>query len=74
MVLSTDRERGRITLSTKKLEASRGDMMRDPQSVYENAEERAAEFRERMAAAAQLVQAGALPAATVGEESLAGAV
>ena len=31
MVLSHDRERGRVTLSTKKLEPSPGDMLRDPQ-------------------------------------------
>jgi small subunit ribosomal protein S1 len=54
MVLSNDRKRGRIRLSTKHLEASPGDMMRDPQSVYENAEQRAAEFRERKAAIATL--------------------
>jgi small subunit ribosomal protein S1 len=51
MVLSNNQKRERITLSTKKLEASPGDMMRDPQSVYDNAEQRAAEFRERKAAA-----------------------
>ena len=55
MVLSTDRDRGRITLSTKKLEVTRGDMLRDPQMVYENAEAQAAVFKERMAAAQEQV-------------------
>lgn len=31
MVLSQDKDRGRVTLSTKKLEATPGDMLRDPQ-------------------------------------------
>jgi hypothetical protein len=31
MVLGMDMERGRVTLSTKKLEATEGDMLRDPQ-------------------------------------------
>lgn len=40
LVLSTDSKRGRVTLSTKKLEATPGDMLRDPQLVYEGAEQR----------------------------------
>ncbi len=39
MILSQDRERGRVTLSTKKLEPTPGDMLRDPQKVFEKAEE-----------------------------------
>lgn len=31
MILSTDRDRGRVTLSTKKLEPTPGDMLRNPQ-------------------------------------------
>ncbi|PNH04143.1 30S ribosomal protein S1, chloroplastic [Tetrabaena socialis] len=42
LVLSTDPERGRFTLSTKVLEATPGDMLRDPQLVYDKAEETAA--------------------------------
>lgn len=53
MVLSQDRERGRVTLSTKKLEPTPGDMIRDPQLVYEKAEEMAATFRERVEQARQ---------------------
>ncbi len=52
MILSMDRDRGRITLSTKKLEPTPGDMLRDPQLVFEKADEMAALFRERMEAAA----------------------
>ncbi|KAI7838589.1 hypothetical protein COHA_007660 [Chlorella ohadii] len=51
MVLSQDRERGRVALCTKKLEPTPGDMLRDPALVYEKAEEMAALFRQRVAAA-----------------------
>jgi small subunit ribosomal protein S1 len=50
MILSMDKDRGRVTLSTKKLEATAGDMLRDPQLVFENADAMAAQFRERIAA------------------------
>lgn len=40
-----DNERGRFTLTTKKLEQKAGDMLRDPQLVYQVAEEMAAGFR-----------------------------
>ena len=45
MILSQDRERGRISLSTKKLEPTPGDMLKDPALVYEKADEMAATFR-----------------------------
>jgi small subunit ribosomal protein S1 len=51
MVLSQDRERGRVALCTKKLEPTPGDMLRDPALVYAKAEEMAALFKERVAAA-----------------------
>jgi len=51
MVLSQDRERGRVTLSTKKLEPTPGDMLKNPALVFEKAEEMAATFRERVLAA-----------------------
>merc|ERR1719388_356431 len=50
-LLSHDKERGRISLSTKKLEPTPGDMIRNPQLVFEKADEMAAQFRERVAAA-----------------------
>ncbi|KAG1660279.1 hypothetical protein FOA52_006746 [Chlamydomonas sp. UWO 241] len=51
MVLSMDQARGRVTLSTKKLEPTPGDMLRDPQLVFEKAEEMAEAFRKRVDAA-----------------------
>jgi len=51
MILSHDKDRGRISLSTKKLEPTPGDMIRNPALVFEKAEEMAAQFRERVAAA-----------------------
>lgn len=51
MVLSQDKERGRVALSTKKLEPTPGDMLRDPQLVYNRAEEMAEQFKQRVAAA-----------------------
>ena len=40
MVLSFDSERGRVSLSTKKLEPTPGDMLRNPQLVFEKVRER----------------------------------
>ncbi|KAH7287225.1 hypothetical protein KP509_32G044800 [Ceratopteris richardii] len=51
MILSQDKERGRISLSTKKLEPTPGDMLRNPSLVYEMAEEMAQTFRQRIAQA-----------------------
>jgi small subunit ribosomal protein S1 len=48
MILRVDRERDRITLSTKKLEPNPGDMVNDRQLVNEYAEEMAAAFRARL--------------------------
>lgn len=48
MILSMDKDRGRVTLSTKKLEKEPGDMLRDPQLVFEGAEAMAAAFKERV--------------------------
>lgn len=38
MILSHDRERGRVSLSTKKLESTPGDMIRNPKLVFEKVE------------------------------------
>lgn len=35
MILSHDRERGRVSLSTKKLEPTPGDMIHNPELVFE---------------------------------------
>jgi small subunit ribosomal protein S1 len=49
LVLGFDRKRLRFKLCTKYLEAEEGDMLRDPQLVYDNAEQGAAFFRACMA-------------------------
>ncbi|NJL98897.1 MAG: 30S ribosomal protein S1 [Synechococcaceae cyanobacterium SM2_3_2] len=59
MIIDLDAERGRISLSTKQLEAEPGDMTRDPQVVYAGAEEMAAKWREAKLAAEQAKQAEA---------------
>jgi len=50
MIIDLDAERGRISLSTKQLEPEPGDMVKDPQIVYDNAEEMAVKYREQMQA------------------------
>ncbi|MCA1903646.1 MAG: 30S ribosomal protein S1 [Cyanobacteria bacterium KgW148] len=52
MIIDLDSERGRISLSTKQLEAEPGDMVRDPSLVYAKAEEMAAKYREQLRLAA----------------------
>lgn len=52
MIIDLDAERGRISLSTKQLEPEAGDMVKNPQLVYEKAEEMAAKYREQMFAQA----------------------
>lgn len=44
MVLSVDIEKARFTLTTKKLEKEKGDMMRNKQLVFDGAEAMAAEW------------------------------
>ncbi|PIN18100.1 hypothetical protein CDL12_09226 [Handroanthus impetiginosus] len=60
MVLSHDRERGRVSLSTKKLEPTPGDMIRNPKLVFEKAEEMAQTFRQRIAQAEAMARADML--------------
>ncbi|KAJ1445712.1 hypothetical protein M885DRAFT_549071 [Pelagophyceae sp. CCMP2097] len=50
MVIDHDKANGRIALSTKTLEAEPGDMLRDPQRVYDMAEETAAKYHARIEA------------------------
>jgi len=47
MVISVNKDTGRIRLSSKRLEQTPGDMLRDPQLVYEKANETAKAFRNR---------------------------
>ncbi|XP_020244055.1 30S ribosomal protein S1, chloroplastic-like isoform X3 [Asparagus officinalis] len=48
MVLSHDEERKRLSLSTKKLEPTPGDMIRDPKLVFEKADETAESFKRKI--------------------------
>ncbi|KAK4254438.1 hypothetical protein QN277_009822 [Acacia crassicarpa] len=56
MILSHDRERGRVSLSTKKLEPTPRDMIRNPKLVFKKAEEMA-QFRQRIAQAKAMARA-----------------
>lgn len=60
MILSHDRERGRVSLCTKKLEPTPGDMIRNPKLVFEKAEEMAQTFRQRIAQAEAMARADML--------------
>ncbi|KAH7573430.1 hypothetical protein ACOSP7_007099 [Xanthoceras sorbifolium] len=60
MIMSHDRERGRVSLSTKKLEPTPGDMIRNPKLVFEKAEEMARTFRQRIAQAEAMARADML--------------
>lgn len=48
MIIDLDADRGRISLSTKQLEPEPGDMVKNPEIVYDKADEMAARFREKM--------------------------
>jgi len=50
MVISQDKAKGRVALSTKTLEAEAGDMIKNQAKVFENAEETAAKYQERIEA------------------------
>jgi len=50
MVISQDKGKGRVALSTKTLEQEPGDMIKNQQAVMDNAEETAAKYQERIAA------------------------
>jgi small subunit ribosomal protein S1 len=57
MVLAVDKEKARLSLTTKKLEPTPGDMLRNRGLVMEKAEETAQVFRNRVAAAEAAVKA-----------------
>ena len=44
-MLTHDNERSRLSLSTRKLEPTPGDMLRDPALVFAKADEMAEQFR-----------------------------
>lgn len=50
MIIDHDKSNGRIALSTKTLEPEPGDMLRDPQAVYDNAEDTAEKYHARIEA------------------------
>lgn len=50
MIIDHDKSNGRIALSTKTLEPEPGDMLRDPQLVFDLAEETAAKYHARIEA------------------------
>jgi len=50
MIIDHDKVNGRIALSTKTLEPEPGDMLKDPSTVFEKAEETAQKYHERMEA------------------------
>ncbi|KAK8960347.1 hypothetical protein KSP40_PGU000897 [Platanthera guangdongensis] len=60
MILSHDREKGRVSLSTKKLEPTPGDMIHNPKLVFEKADEMAQTFRQRIAQAEAMARADML--------------
>ena len=62
MIIDLDAERGRISLSTKQLEPEPGDMVKNPDLVYEKAEEMAERYREQMRAKQEGLNASAAPA------------
>mmetsp|Transcript_158318 Transcript_158318/g.275045 ORF Transcript_158318/g.275045 Transcript_158318/m.275045 type:complete len:493 (+) Transcript_158318:77-1555(+) len=50
MVINADKARGRVALSTKTLEEQPGDMLKDPEKVYANAEQAALKYQEKLEA------------------------
>merc|ERR1719487_953439 len=50
MVISQDKGKGRVALSTKTLEEEPGDMVKAPEKVFANAEATAAKYQERIEA------------------------
>ena len=50
MVISQDKGKGRVALSTKTLEQEPGDMIKNKEKVFEHAEETAAKYQERIEA------------------------
>ena len=77
MIIDLDADRGRISLSTKQLEPEPGAMVKNPQMVYDQAEEMAAKFREKMMApqggetAVETPEVGVIAEATEAPEGVA---
>jgi predicted RNA-binding protein with RPS1 domain len=59
MIIDHDKANSRLALSTKTLETNPGEMLRDMESVFANAEETARKFHERMDAERKAREAAA---------------
>ena len=68
MIIDLDAERGRISLSTKQLEPEPGDMVKNPDIVFEKAEEMAERYRQQLLQAAEAEAAAAAGDNSNGEE------
>ncbi|MQL79128.1 hypothetical protein Taro_011564 [Colocasia esculenta] len=60
MILSHDSQNGRVSLSTKKLEPTPGDMIHNPKLVFEKADEMGQVFQQRIAQAEEMTRADML--------------
>ncbi|MEM9805370.1 MAG: 30S ribosomal protein S1, partial [Cyanobacteria bacterium P01_D01_bin.56] len=74
MIIDLDAERGRISLSTKQLEPEPGDMVKNPDIVFEKAEEMAERYRQQLLKAAEAEAAAAAGEENASEESSSYAV
>ena len=70
MIIDLDAERGRISLSTKQLEPEPGDMVKNPEIVFEKAEEMAERYRQQLLKAAEAEAAAAAGEEGAGEEGV----
>ena len=68
MIIDLDAERGRISLSTKQLEPEPGDMVKNPEIVFEKAEEMAERYRQQLLKAAEAEAAAAAGEVDAGVE------
>lgn len=68
MIIDLDAERGRISLSTKQLEPEPGDMVKNPEIVFEKAEEMAERYRQQLLKAAEAEAAAAAGETSDGED------
>ena len=74
MIIDLDAERGRISLSTKQLEPEPGDMVKNPDLVFDKAEEMAAKYRENLRKQAAEKEAALMGVEVYDDEEMAVAV
>ncbi len=70
MIIDLDAERGRISLSTKQLEPEPGDMVKNPDIVFEKAEEMAERYRQQLLKAAEAEAAAAAGDVGAGDDDI----